>query len=617
MNRACAALLIGFAVSVGHAQPSTKPAKPASPAARTDLTPWVRSQVQAVLKKAGTDGSLDQAAGDAQLLFDQVIAYAPDSAALADADFAVRLLTQLQSVSSESRTPLLKFLADHEDLARTLAFLVRPQDSVQDVYAILGRLHAACGEQVAQFPALAAAICVVYDAPVLARASMRPNEKARQIDPVEVFKYYAANDSKMVFGPRTLPAELLIYMVDSTAETGELNWALAHHAGDRNVGKRYNDVVYDTAALKYDKPKKIDSLPYTLENIRQVGGVCEEQAYYASNVGKAIGVPSVLITGRDSVMAHAWDGLLVSRGGGYGWVLDEGCFGDYKKLKGSIRDPQTGQMIASQELNLLAQSVSVPQKDREAAIACADAARRIAAAAARSSGDWPPKAPELLEGATAKPAEMSAAMAFLERAVKLAPTSTAVWSGLAPMAKDMPAADRTRWAEALMRACEASPDFVHRLMGTMIAGLDDPKARAQAWAWTASHDQRRADLRVLALISQGAALEKAGDNAGAYACYQEVAEKLINDAPEAIDALVRAEALLKSSGKATSAIDLYADSFRRVARPGNSSPAAFRQSNFYRIGARYAKLLEDAGRGNEARNVKAQLKQGEEKDKGQ
>jgi len=64
------------------------------------------------------------------------------------------------------------------------------------------------------------------------------------------------------------------------------------------------------------------------------------------------------------------------------------------------------------------------------------------------------------------------------------------------------------------------------------------------------------------------------------------------------------------------AVDVYADAFRRVSRPTSTSPAIFRQSSFYRIGSRYLALLEDAGRGAEANNVRAQLRQGEDKDKG-
>jgi len=154
-------------------------------------------------------------------------------------------------------------------------------------------------------------------------------------------------------------------------------------------------------------------------------------------------------------------------------------------------------------------------------------------------------------------------------------------------------------------------------MGQMIAGLEDPKDQAQAWGWAAGRYPRRADLRALALIAQGAALEKAGDKPGAFTCYQEVAEKLINDAPEAVGALDRAESLLKASGKTGDAIGLYAAAFRHVARPANATPGFFRQSNFYRVGERYATLLEDSGRAGEAKQVRSQLKQGEEKDKGQ
>lgn len=603
-----AAILLSAALCPGQTPPK---APPAAKAPKVDVRAMVHAHVEATLAAAADSLPMAAAASDLQGLFDQIAAYAPEApGALAEADFAVRLATQLSKVPETSQKELLVYLRKHEELAHTLVFLIGPKDAPKAVYGVLDRLRAEFADQPGEFPALAAAICVVHDVPIRASAVENPREKPTNIDPVDVFRFYSTNAGRMVFNPRTLPAELLVYVVDSTARPDELEWALAHHAGDRNIGKQYNTIVYDTGFFKYDKPKKIESLPYTLENIRKVGGVCLEQAYYVSNAGKAIGVPCVLIIGQSATVGHAWAGVCQARGSGYGWDLEEGCFGEYKKLRGNIVDPQSRQRLAAPELNLLAQLMSTPEADRRTAVACADAAQRLAALDKQNARAWPPAAPAGLEGVKAKPGGIVGAMAFLERAVKLAPTSVPVWTGLAPMARHMSDADRIKWSEALLRSCEASPDFTYRIMGLMIESLDDPASQAQVWAWVAGHWNRRPDLKVGALLAQGAALEKAGDKGGAYACYEDVWQHWLNDAAEAADSIARAEALLKASNKQAAILNLYADAFRRVARPSSTSSYAFNQSSFYRIGERYAKCLEDAGRGGEAKGIRSQIQRG-------
>lgn len=597
--------------------PSARPAGKAATAKGADISAFVHDRIDSAFKAAADSGDLARAAADLQVLFDQLIAYSPDSAEpIAHVASALRLASQLSMLDKESQRPLLAYMRAHEELARTLPVLIRRNQPPKRIYAVLDKLRAAFGDKPAGFPALTSAICVVHARPITARASQREGEKPRAIDPVEVFRYYTSHESEMVFGPRSLPAELQVFMVDSTAEMDELSWALEKYAGDRNPGNHYNELTYDTAAYKFDKPKKISTMPYTLPNLRQVGGVCEERAYFASNVGKAIGVPAVPIYGVSATDAHAWVGVLQSRGSGLGWVLDQGCFGDYKKLRGYVNDPQGGS-LAAPELNMIAASATLPESTRLEAIAYADAAQRLAAVSKQQTRaeTWPPAPPPGLESIAPTSATMPSAIKLLERAVKLAPMSPQVWAALAPMARSMSVAERTRWSETLLRTCENYSDFAHRTLGMMIDGIDEPAARAEAWEWVSHQNPRRADLRVEALLSAGKAWEKAGDNAKAYDDYQQIWENLINDTAESLNALSSGESLLKASGKKDAIANMYGDAFRRVARPSTTSPGTFSGSNFYRIGMRYAKSLDEAGRSGEALTVRNQLKAGETKDR--
>ncbi len=587
--------------------PAKVPPKAQTPN-KLDVKKLVRDKIDSIFAAANDSLPLGAAASEAQHLFDQVMAYAPEyPGALAEAAFAQRFTLQLSKLPEESRKPLMAYLTKHQELAKDLVFIAGPKDTPKAYYGVLERLIAAFGDQPGELASLTAAICVVHDRPIIAEARSSAQEKPATIDPVEVFRFFSSHEKQMVYGLRKLPPELLVYIVDGTAKIDEMEWALARHGGDRNIGKQYDTIVYDTAHLKYNKPKKIDAYPYTLENIRKVGGVCAEQAYYVANAGKAVGVPAVSITGRSPTMAHAWAGVLHMRGSNaYSWSLEEGCFGEYRKLRGNLIDPQSRERISSAELHLLAELMSQPERDRHTAIAYADAAHRFVLLEKRGTA-WPPEPLPGLEAVKPHPGGIPGAMAFLERAVKVAPTSVPVWTGLAPMAQHMTPEQRTRWSEALLKSCEASPDFSYRIMGVMIDTLDDAASQAQIWAWVANRWNRRPDLKANALMAQGAALEKADDKAGAFACYESVWQQLLNEAPEAVDAILRAEKLLKASGRKGSVVDIYADAFRRISKPDASSAFAFTQSSYYRIGDRYAKLLDDAGRAGDARTVRTQL----------
>src|SRR5205807_3987797 len=104
---------------------------------------------------------------------------------------------------------------------------------------------------------------------------------AKGADPIEIFDYYVKNESRMYFGIRNVPAELLAYVVDTTASVEEMGWALQKYAGDKEVGKRFFDVKYDYDNFRKGTPKKITTLGFTLPNILKYGGVCADQAYFA------------------------------------------------------------------------------------------------------------------------------------------------------------------------------------------------------------------------------------------------------------------------------------------------------------------------------------------------
>ena len=603
--RQCASLLVS-AAALAQA--------PKAPKAADALGPWIHERVVSALKSLDDGGDLKKAQAEFAGLFALAAAYEPasDGSALAEPDSWMRLTGQLAAATKESQRPLLTFLLAHESLAREVAMTVSPLDSAARVYEVLSALITKDGPHVADHPALAAAVCVVFDVPHYSAASRRL-EKREQIDPVDVFEYFIANEGRMLLGLKDLPPQVLIYLVDTEATVPELQWALKDHAGDRNVGKRYGDLTYDTASFKFDQPKKISALPYTLQNLRQVGGVCEEQAYYAAHVAKAIGVPATMIEGRSSTDGHAWVGFLQLRGGGLAWNMNEGHYNEYEKLRGTLRDPQTGLGISDDELALTADLCSVTSAKRHQAIALADAASLLLA---DRKNPWRPAAPTGVSVGKPRAADSSGALELLSAAHALAPSFPAVWTAVQAAAPRMDTKARAAWFDTLATTCGRKyPTFAYGVLAAMIRGISDPQEQSRMWDWAFKEYRTRADLAEDARLHQGRLWESAGDKARAYEAYLDVSRNFSNDGTAVVQALAAAERLLQKSGKDAAIADMYADAFRRIARPSNMSPAFFASSNYYQVGERYARALDRLHRENDAANVRRLIERGVAKPK--
>ncbi len=214
-------------------------------AQQDSLAEQVRDRIDAVLDELQETGDFASATAELQVQFDRVIAEADagDKNLFREAAFALRLAGQLKEVEGVDRLELLAFLRAHEDLAATVAFLVRPEhEKPTDVYGLLDRLRKHRGDRLGTHANLTAAVCVVHDR----RLARKINENTAQAaDALSIFDYFAGNERRMLFGVRKVPAELLIYVVDTTASIDEMTWALGRYAGDSAVGGRFFDIDYD------------------------------------------------------------------------------------------------------------------------------------------------------------------------------------------------------------------------------------------------------------------------------------------------------------------------------------------------------------------------------------
>lgn len=210
-----------------------------------------------------------------------------------------------------------------------------------------------------QYRSLMLAFALVYD--------QRPPSfwPHHQVDPsllvpmdeslADRFAYYArANDAgKLEHDLRRLSVSELKHVVDAPVPRADLEWAAKNVRARRSQFDRaFTAVDYDERRAQrgiFDWPK--DKGRYTMANIEVWGGICVDQAYFASIAGKAKGIPTLFFSGQGSDGGHAWFGYL--RGSDGKWELDAGRYLNQNYAVGRALDPQTWLPISDHELLFL------------------------------------------------------------------------------------------------------------------------------------------------------------------------------------------------------------------------------------------------------------------------
>ena len=575
------------------------------PASRITIEQTVKMQAAAILDALQNDGDFAAAHTKAQGLFDQVAATAGEKSldAFREADFALRLVATLEAAKKESRQPLLKYLRTNDGLAHTLVFLLNPGNHPKDVYAMLDKLREKRGEQLDKYATLAAAICVVHDKPF----SRQINENSTQsADPIDIFDYYVKNESVMNFGIKQVPAELLIYVVDTTASIDEMKWALGKYVHDEIIGRHFFDIAYDYEHFLHATPKKVTEKGFNLPNILKYGGVCADQAYYAMAIGKAIGVPTAYTVGQSAEVGHAWVGFLQAQNGHGFWNFDVGRYEEYRGVKGNVFDPQAKQEIPDSYVSLLAELIGTKPVDRQNCVALTDAALRLKSAENFSPVAWD------IEPANLRPAprraEAASVLGLLEPALNLNRANPRAWFAVRDLASEgkLSLEQKKKWSEVLLKLCGSKyPDFALSVLGPMIETVDDPADQNTLWNGAFNMFKNRSDLAAEIRMGQAHMWEKHEQKNKAGQCYMDVIERYCNAGPFVLDALSQAEELL--SGKADKILSLYEQTWTRIQRPQQMAGPFMKQSNWYKVGRMYAGKLQSAGNTTKAKDILAQI----------
>ena len=152
------------------------------------------------------------------------------------------------------------------------------------------------------------------------------------------YSFYIKHERSLKLNPSNLPFELAVFVVGTRLTAKEREWIIRNYnRGSIHPGNVYRSVPW-TQKLSPAHGKG-GNTPYTLQNIRKLGGVCMEQAYFTENVLRIFGVPAVYTRGRGQRGGHAWAGALMVGSRTFTWDFSFGRYRYDHYFKVEVRDP--------------------------------------------------------------------------------------------------------------------------------------------------------------------------------------------------------------------------------------------------------------------------------------
>jgi len=175
---------------------------------------------------------------------------------------------------------------------------------------------------------------------------------------LDSFGWFAKNQSRLCPWFKNTPHQLLKFLANEFTAIEERDWlSKTYPAFRNNIGVVYSDIVYDHAKLQDGKGKLADK-PYTLTNLKQLGGVCRDQAYYARAACRSMGMPAYYASGSaNSGGRHAWVGWIVYEQNSFK-LVSHGRYEYDKYFTAQITDPKSGERVLDYLVAIEAKALS-------------------------------------------------------------------------------------------------------------------------------------------------------------------------------------------------------------------------------------------------------------------
>jgi hypothetical protein len=344
-----------------------------------------------------------------------------------------------------------RFAADDAFLDEFFAQL-SPCDFLPGVLSTLSALYQSHPQDAEQYRSLALAIALVYDTPPppdWPHGQVSSKLIPRKLpNPGDTLAFFAQQDR----AGRTyqklghLGADELRFVVDIAASFDDLRWSQSVI----DVPLAQFQRVYFLIKYRVDRARnnvgQWPSPSYALPQILGQGGICVDQAYFACQVGKGRGIPTLLFRGTGLDGRHAWFGYL---DGKQEWQLNAGRYAEQRFVTGVAIDPQTWGPLTDHALQFISERFQGQLSARRSRIH-SDLAREYLAAD--------------------KPREAQAAA---RAAIKLEKRNLAAYEALSSALKILDSAPKEKeaiWREAII-AFQRYPDLESRFASLLVASL--------------------------------------------------------------------------------------------------------------------------------------------------
>lgn len=599
------------------------------------LGDWVEREIRLINARLSETGDIETAATASAEVFDQLLFHArldrPDKAAWIQAGLQARYTAQLSVLDDAAAARVIELKEREPMLVRAVAAAVRRGDDIRGVYSVLLELAEEYEKQAAGFETLTAAICVVYDRG--APFAMIEQRVQEPVGPVEIFEHLAANVERLQVDPRTLPPDLLVYVVDAPVSRGDLAWGLQTYGRRGQIGQVYHDVSYDDENFREGRDLRVNRVmeergdAFSLALLRECGGVCRQQAFFAASVGKSVGVPTAYATAAGPSVGHAWVGYMNTGRYGATWDFSVGRWDDYEKLRGDVRCPQTQRMLGDEDIALLGDLARVRVEDRLLGVVMFDAAIRAAVLQNEGgrSADVPPLLTEEERDATdarksvlmrragleTEPREMAmpARASLLETGLRACPPSDEGWLLLGLWSGEFDNEQRDFWFGVADRLVGGRyPDVMRRIVMSMVDQIEDPAVADSALMWLAGAVRQRPGLVCEVVLDRARLMIEHGYEDSAWQLLGDTAAAVAEDAPQVRDLLAEMRRIAPQNEIGLSyLIDAHGRVYQRAPEPANMAAGYAYWSTKVMVGMQYERLLSMAGRRDEAQRVRMKL----------
>lgn len=376
-------------------------------------------------------------------------------------DSHLKRLEEWHVAHSSPSAGLIEFLKTHPDIRREFWCALDPRfDDATAACRIFDELRTADEKRFITNFRVAIAIAVVHDTPQAAISSryytlwmVTDAQFGKTLTYRELWNYFTdpKRQGQFLFKPKDLAWPMLVHLVDLDVSQAEIDWALSQYGGKKiDLTTLYSSVPYDNAKLAHTGTRLGDQ-PYVLANLRSLGGVCVDQAHFASRVAKIFGVPSLKCggSGRYGGAGHAWSGYLAAKGKAPE-LLFTGRYQFDFYYTGTAFDPQIRTEVLDRDVELLYAGVSGAWESWAEAAHLARMARNLedqpalATTIAREAVKRNPLVAEAWRALlrVVPPAEAEKAWLNLAKAAATFPDLT--WEGLRLALERIPAADKCR-----------------------------------------------------------------------------------------------------------------------------------------------------------------------------